>query len=173
MFVWLHRSNKANLHFHQMIKERSSWYTFEIFIICIFSRDGIETEDANRSGAAPSAKFRGTEPTRIWRVYSLGSGSAPTAPHPNSRGSGSAPLRSRGSPTKYTVRGRGRGGKEEAEVWWAHRVKWSFHVFSWHYYKQNWWNGTRVTKVWVSGMWVRTQLLVAHRSRATFLIAYR
>jgi hypothetical protein len=69
--------------------------------------DGIETEDANRNGAAPSAKFRGTEPTRIWRVYSLGSGSAPTAliqtvagadrlrshrSHPNGRGSGSAPL---------------------------------------------------------------------------------
>jgi hypothetical protein len=57
--------------------------------------DGRDTGDENGSGVAPSAEFQGTEPTRIWRVYSLGNGSAPAAPHPNSR--------SYGSPTKHTV----------------------------------------------------------------------
>jgi hypothetical protein len=60
--------------------------------------------EKNGSGAAPSAKFRGTEPTRIQREYSRGSRSAPAAPDPNARGSGSAPLRSHGSPTKHTGR---------------------------------------------------------------------
>jgi hypothetical protein len=65
--------------------------------------DGRVTRDKNGSRAAPSLKFWRTEPTRILQVYSLRSRSAPAAPHPNSRGSGSAPLRSRRSPTKHTV----------------------------------------------------------------------
>jgi hypothetical protein len=55
--------------------------------------DGRWTERRKRSGAAPS----------LSREYFVGCRSAPAAPHPNTRGSGSAPLRSRGSPTKHTV----------------------------------------------------------------------
>jgi hypothetical protein len=65
--------------------------------------DGRRRESRNRSGAAPSLKFRGTERAHILGEYSPGSRSAPTAPHPNRRGSGAAPLHSRGSPTKHTV----------------------------------------------------------------------
>jgi hypothetical protein len=66
-------------------------------------RDGREAERRNGSEAVPSLKIQQTEPTHIWRAYSSWSRSAPIAPHPDSRGSGSTPLRSIGSPTKHTV----------------------------------------------------------------------
>jgi hypothetical protein len=64
-------------------------------------RETWETGEKNRSGAAPYGEFQRTERTRIWRIYSPGSRSTFAAPHLNSRGSGSAPLCSRRSPTKH------------------------------------------------------------------------
>jgi hypothetical protein len=63
--------------------------------------DWREGEEKNKSGAALSVEFQGTERIRMWSLHFPWSRSALATPRPNSRGSGSAPLHSHHSTTKH------------------------------------------------------------------------